>query len=403
MVPFMESLSLLHALLTLLKGGNSKFVALGGVAVQNNAIQSHVLEAPWFKSSKRLCAYISCSALREVDTSKVLSEILQNSTNDGHSQMGKMLYVPRVEDRNSHMRMLNISSIDDLIANSMNILEPAPVDADGKEREDVMLADNPVDLLLLPGLAFDKSGRRLGRGGGYYDTFLMKYQELANERKWKQPLLVALSYSLQIMDDGDIPVTPNDVRVDALITPSDLTASLSVNGFPCKPATNVTSNDFFFDGLSQEANTSNIFGSTVTAGSVLTFPGLNTLGISINRVDFAPGGLNPPHVHPRSTESGVVIEGKLLVGFVSTGNVFYSKIITAGEMFVIPKGLVHFQLNVGEGKALAFTAFNSQLPGVEVLPITLFASTPSIPNDVLTKAFQVGDDVINSIKSKFGS
>jgi hypothetical protein len=37
------------------------------------------------------------------------------------------------------------------------------------------------------------------------------------------------------------------------------------------------------------------------------------------------------------------------------------------------------------------------------VPLNLFASTPSIPNDVLTKTFQVGDDVVNSIKSKFGS
>lgn len=50
--------------------------------------------------------------------------------------MGKKLYVPRVEDKNSYMRMLNISSTEDLIANSMNILEPAPFDADGNERED---------------------------------------------------------------------------------------------------------------------------------------------------------------------------------------------------------------------------------------------------------------------------
>lgn len=49
--------------------------------------------------------------------------------------MGKTLYVPRVEDKNSHMRMLNISSIDDLIANSMKILEPASVDGDGNERK----------------------------------------------------------------------------------------------------------------------------------------------------------------------------------------------------------------------------------------------------------------------------
>jgi hypothetical protein len=55
---------------------------------------------------------------------------------DGHTQVGKRLYVPRVEDKNSHMRMLNISCIDDLVANSMNILEPAPVDSDGNERED---------------------------------------------------------------------------------------------------------------------------------------------------------------------------------------------------------------------------------------------------------------------------
>lgn len=74
------------------------------------------------------------------------------------------------------MRMLNICGMDDLIANSMNILEPAPVDANGNDREDgqicktilislqlllkksikaliiaVMLANEPVDLLLLPG------------------------------------------------------------------------------------------------------------------------------------------------------------------------------------------------------------------------------------------------------------
>ena len=55
---------------------------------------------------------------------------------DGQIQVGKRLYVPRVEDKNSHMRMLNISCIDDLVANSMNILEPAPVDGDGNERED---------------------------------------------------------------------------------------------------------------------------------------------------------------------------------------------------------------------------------------------------------------------------
>ncbi|KAK7304573.1 hypothetical protein VNO77_42454 [Canavalia gladiata] len=181
---------------------------------QDNTIQDIVLGAPWFKSSLRLCAYISCSALREVDTLKLLSEILQHSATGG-----KKLYVPRVEDKNSHMRMLRILRMDDLIANSMDILEPAPVDADGSAREDVMQANDPVDLFLLPGLAFDKSGRRLGRGGGYYDTFLKNYQDLAKRRNWRQPLLVALSYSQQILDEGVIPVTSSDVPVDALVSP----------------------------------------------------------------------------------------------------------------------------------------------------------------------------------------
>ncbi|KAM3246880.1 5-formyltetrahydrofolate cyclo-ligase, mitochondrial isoform X1 [Capsicum annuum] len=185
---------------------------------QDEAIQKIVLGAPWFKACKGLCAYISCSALREVDTTQILSHILGGHPED--LQMRKKLFVPRVEDRNRNMRMLNISSTEDLIANSMDILEPAPLDADGNEREDVLFANEPVDLLLLPGLAFDKAGRRLGRGGGYYDTFLSRYQELAEKRNWKQPLKIALSYSVQIVDDGTIPLTPNDILVDALVSPS---------------------------------------------------------------------------------------------------------------------------------------------------------------------------------------
>ncbi|CAI9787283.1 unnamed protein product [Fraxinus pennsylvanica] len=184
----------------------------------------------------------------------------------------------------------------------------------------------------------------------------------------------------------------------------DTKSALSVNGFPCKPAANVSSDDFFFDGLSKEGNTNNTFGSLVNQGNVLAFPGLNTLGISMNRVDLAPGGLNPPHSHPRATETGVLIYGKILVGFLTTGNVFYSKILTGpGQMFLIPKGLVHFQMNVGEEKALIFTAFNSQLPGSVIVPRNLFASKPSVPDDVLTKAFQVEKTVIDEIKSKFGA
>ncbi|CAH9140608.1 unnamed protein product, partial [Cuscuta epithymum] len=78
---------------------------------EDEEIQNAILKAPWFRDCKRLCAYISCSALREVDTSTILSEILQTQRKDQ-----KKLYVPRVEDSNRNMRMLNISSTQDLIA-----------------------------------------------------------------------------------------------------------------------------------------------------------------------------------------------------------------------------------------------------------------------------------------------
>ncbi|WCJ32152.1 5-formyltetrahydrofolate cycloligase [Euphorbia peplus] len=67
-------------------------------------------------------------------TSKLLLEIMHNPTKDGCS--AKKIYVPRIEDKNSDMRWLNFSSMDDLIATSMVILEPAPSDHIGNERED---------------------------------------------------------------------------------------------------------------------------------------------------------------------------------------------------------------------------------------------------------------------------
>ncbi|CAL9215506.1 unnamed protein product [Arabidopsis halleri] len=179
----------------------------------------------------------------------------------------------------------------------------------------------------------------------------------------------------------------------------DLKASPSINGFPCKSS--VSASDFFFSGLGGPLNTSNANGVSVAPANVLTFPGLNTLGLSMNNVEFAPGGVNPPHSHPRATEAGIVIEGSVFVGFLTTNNTLFSKVIQAGEMFVVPRGLVHFQWNVGKVKARLITSFNSQLPGSAVLPSTLFGSNPTIPNAVLTKTFRTDDVTVNKLKSKF--
>ncbi|XP_026452780.1 germin-like protein subfamily T member 2 [Papaver somniferum] len=181
---------------------------------------------------------------------------------------------------------------------------------------------------------------------------------------------------------------------------ADFNATTILNGFPCKPVSEVTSNDFFYSGLVKEASTANPFGLGVRLGDVNNFPGLNTLGLSINRADFAPSGVIPLHTHPRAREVVFIIKGEVLVGFISTTNVLYSKVLKAGEIFIVPKGLVHFLNNVGRGKASGLAIFNSQLPGTAILANNLFGSKPTIPSDILAKNFQVEENVITSIKSR---
>ncbi|KAL4636353.1 hypothetical protein ACB098_03G001100 [Castanea mollissima] len=182
---------------------------------------------------------------------------------------------------------------------------------------------------------------------------------------------------------------------------ADLTSGVKVNGFTCKDIANISAADFSFDGLAKPGLTNNTFGSLVTAANVQKIPGLNTLGVSLSRIDYAPGGLNPPHTHPRATEMVFVLEGELNVGFITTANVLISKSIKKGEIFVFPKGLVHFQKNNGKVPAAVIAAFNSQLPGTQSIATTLFAATPPVPDNVLTKAFQVGTKEVEKIKSRF--
>ncbi|KAH7331618.1 hypothetical protein KP509_20G043300 [Ceratopteris richardii] len=152
-----------------------------------------------------------------------------------------------------------------------------------------------------------------------------------------------------------------------------------------------TADDFSSAFLSTPGNITSKLGSLVTLANVARFPGLNTFGISMARIDYAEGGLNPPHVHPRGTELLYLEKGSLYVGFVATDNKLYAKRIKQGELFVFPKGLVHFQLNVGEGPAVGFAALTSQNPGTSQVAKALFASMPAIETAVLSKAFQIGD------------
>ncbi|GJR54487.1 putative germin-like protein 2-1 [Tanacetum coccineum] len=129
-------------------------------------------------------------------------------------------------------------------------------------------------------------------------------------------------------------------------------------------------------GLQRMGNTSNPVGSDVTAVTVNQLAGLNTFGISMARIDFAPWGLNAPHTHPRATEILTVIEGTLLVGFVTsnTENRLITKVLQKGDVFVFPQGLIHFQQNVGKGYALAIAGLSSHNPGVITIANAVFGS-----------------------------
>ncbi|XP_050223265.1 putative germin-like protein 2-3 [Mercurialis annua] len=181
------------------------------------------------------------------------------------------------------------------------------------------------------------------------------------------------------------------------------TSQVLVNGLSCKDPKLVEANDFFLGGLHIAGNTSNPVGSRVTPVAATQLPGLNTLGISMARVDYALTGMNPPHTHPRATEILTVLEGTLEVGFVTSNpeNRLIMKVINKGDVFVFPVGSIHFQRNVGQCNAVAIVALSSQNPGVITIANAVFGSKPDILSDILGKAFQVDKNIVAQLQAKF--
>ncbi|KAL5837602.1 hypothetical protein ACOSQ3_014771 [Xanthoceras sorbifolium] len=190
---------------------------------------------------------------------------------------------------------------------------------------------------------------------------------------------------------------------DFCVAIDDYKSGVFVNGKFCKDPKLATPDDFFYSGLNIPRNTSNPVGSTVTPVNVAQIAGLNTLGISLVRIDYAPYGQNPPHTHPRATEILVVQEGTLYVGFVTsnTDNKLFTKVLNKGDVFVFPVGLIHFQFNIGKTNAVAFAGLSSQNPGVITIANAVFGSDPAINPDVLARAFQLDQKVVKSLQAKF--
>ncbi|XP_024520700.1 putative germin-like protein 2-1 [Selaginella moellendorffii] len=204
-------------------------------------------------------------------------------------------------------------------------------------------------------------------------------------------LRFVLSFLLAISSILFVHAADEDMLQDFCV--ADNGSKIKVNGVVCKAAADVKAEDFKSSLLATPGNTDNKLGSNVTLASVNNFPGLNTFGVAFARVDYAPGGTNPPHVHPRGSELLFLVHGNLLVGFVTTlpDNKLFAQMLYPGDLFVFPRGLVHFQLNVGKEPAVAMAGFNSQNPGATQVAKAVFDSNPPINDDVIAKAFQIDD------------
>ncbi|KAJ7550748.1 hypothetical protein O6H91_07G116200 [Diphasiastrum complanatum] len=180
---------------------------------------------------------------------------------------------------------------------------------------------------------------------------------------------------------------------------ADINAQVKVNGFVCKAS--ISAPDFVSPILRKPGNINNKLGSSVTAAGAANFPGLNTQGLSFARIDYAPGGVVPPHNHPRASEVLFVVYGTLRVGFVTSSPEFtlFTNTLYPGDLTVFPRGLVHFIINVGDTQALSLSGLDSQNPGASLLPNVLFASNPTIGDDVLGKAFNLPPWEIEKIKA----
>lgn len=137
-----------------------------------------------------------CSFGSELDTSSILAEV--------HAR-GKTLVLPRLNRERDALDLFAVSDPQsELVANAWGIREPRPA---------VCARVDPValDFILVPGVAFDERGGRLGYGKAYYDKLLHSCV-----RAGETPFTVAGTFEAQMVDS--VPMEAHDVRVGAVVT-----------------------------------------------------------------------------------------------------------------------------------------------------------------------------------------
>lgn len=134
-------------------------------------VTERILGHQWYYSAEHILIFVSFGS--EIDTGMLMEDAWHT---------GKKVYVPRVEDK--QMSFHQIENLTQVKEGYRGIREPAagaPVFSAGRERA----ADT---LMLLPGVAFDRAGRRIGYGGGFYDRYLQ-------DKPWMRT--IAIGYRCQ--------------------------------------------------------------------------------------------------------------------------------------------------------------------------------------------------------------
>jgi 5-formyltetrahydrofolate cyclo-ligase len=133
----------------------------------------------------------------------VRSEVRTRYTLPGALETGKRIVVPYCVGEELELFLLH--STDELAVGMYKILEPRP---ELRALPEKRVAPTELDLIMVPGVAFDRRGARMGHGFGYYDRLLQHARPDAP--------LVALAFECQLFPE--VPTQPHDVFMDRIIT-----------------------------------------------------------------------------------------------------------------------------------------------------------------------------------------
>jgi 5-formyltetrahydrofolate cyclo-ligase len=187
------NLSRLHRYKSLLRNElRQSLKAIAGIRrrKRSDKIIQRLLTMSIFQNAANILIYVALPT--EVETRQLILKTLK---------LGKRVFVPLLALRHKRIEIYRIKNWKkDLRKGTYGILEPKPR-RNRKGRADEM------DLVVSPGLGFDRRGARLGRGGGYFDRFL---------KRAKQAKKIGLAFREQIVKK--IPTGPNDIRMDCVIT-----------------------------------------------------------------------------------------------------------------------------------------------------------------------------------------